>query len=147
MRPPFLILLVDDDALLVDILHRASRETFPEASFIQVYSNSEAITYINQLDGYGPKLVLLDIDLGSSINGFDFLAFLQAHAEGHFLPVVMLTAIQLPSSIVAAYSTGASSFTVKPFSFIDWKTYLGILRQYWFLAATIPPIRFYKREL
>ncbi|GAB4016842.1 response regulator [Spirosoma sp. KCTC 42546] len=146
MKSNFPILLVDDDALLVDILHRASRDHFPEASFIQVFSNTEAIAYINALDGHGPKLVFLDIDLGSSVNGLDFLAFLQAHAQGRLLPVIMLTASQLPSTILTTYSTGAASFTVKPFSFDDWKMYFITLRQYWFDTVTIPPIRFYKRD-
>lgn len=146
MKSQFPILLVDDDALLVDILHRASREHFPEASFIQVFSNPEAIMYIKALDGHGPKLVLLDIDLGSSVNGLDFLVFLQAHPEGRLLPVVMLTASQLPSAIMTAYTTGAASFTVKPFSFDDWKMYFVTLRQYWFDTVTIPAVRFYKQD-
>lgn len=37
---------------------------FIEASFIQVYAASEGITYVYSLEGRGPKLVLLDIDLG-----------------------------------------------------------------------------------
>ncbi|MVM36209.1 response regulator [Spirosoma sp. HMF4905] len=145
MKPKFLILLVDDNAQLIDLLQRASRENFPEASFIQVCNTTEAIAYIDQLDGDGPKLVLLDIDLGNGKSGFDFLTFLQAHPEGRFVPVVMLTVNQVPSAIVAAYSTGASSFIVKPFSFEKWKQYFVTLRQYWFDTVTIAPSRFYKR--
>ncbi|SFF21725.1 response regulator [Spirosoma endophyticum] len=144
MQPKFLILLVDDDPLLVDILTRAAQGSFPEAFFIQVFSSSEAITYIQALDGRGPKLVLLDIDLGAKLNGFDFLAFLRTHDQARFLPVVMLTVDDLPSTIGSAYLMGASSFTVKPASFEGWKTYFATLRLYWFSTVTIPPIRFQK---
>ncbi|MFD2937803.1 response regulator [Spirosoma flavum] len=95
------------------------------------------MSYVNELDSRGPKLVLLDIDLGSSLTGFDFLTFLRAHAR--FLPIIILTAHELPTTIKTAYFVGASSFTVKPYSFEDWKTYFAVLRLYWFSTVTIPP--------
>ena len=144
MMPKFSILVVDDDPLLVDILRIASAHTFPEASFIQVYSDLEAISYINQLDGYGPKLVLLDIDLGGNTNEFAFIALLRAHKEAHLLPVVILTVNPLSDQVMAAYSFGASAFTIKPFSYEGWKAYLGHLRLYWFQTVTLPKIYFNK---
>ncbi|GAB3050386.1 response regulator [Spirosoma pulveris] len=144
MQSPFLILLVDDDPLLLDVLHRASRVSFPEASFIQVLSNPEAISYIQELDQYGPKLILLDVDLGSNQSGLDFAAFLRVHPQGRFLPLVMLSIDQLPATVGSAYLAGVSSFTVKPTSFGDWKIYFATLRLYWFRTVTIPPVRFHK---
>lgn len=137
-------MLVDDDALLLGILSRAAQVSFPEASFIQVHTSSEATTYIQSLEGHGPKLVLLDIDLGGKRSGFDFLTFLRMHTEARFLPIVILTVDDLPSTIGNAYNVGASSFTVKPTSFEGWKTYLATLQLYWFSTVTIPPIRFRK---
>ncbi|MVM41515.1 response regulator [Spirosoma sp. HMF3257] len=145
MQPKFLILLVDDDRLLVDILRKASQVSFPEASFIQVFSASEAISYIHALDDkWGPKLILLDIDLGATLNGFNLLAFLRTHTEARFLPIVMLTVDELPTTIGTAYTVGVSSFTVKPASFEGWKNYFATLKLYWFSTVTIPPIRFRK---
>ncbi|MFD2937389.1 response regulator [Spirosoma flavum] len=111
MALKFPILLVDDDSLLGDILNRACRDSFPEASFSQVSSALEAISYINGLDNRGQKLILLDIDLGTSLNGFDFLAFLRTHAQGRFLPIIILTTDELPTTIGTAYLVGASSFS------------------------------------
>lgn len=144
MQPKFLILLVDDDSSLLHVLSLAAKISFPEASFIQVHSNEEAITYIHELDHYGPKLILLDIDLGINQSGVDFAAFLRVHPEGCFLPIVMLMIDQLPTTIGLDYLAGASSFTVKPASFRDWQIYLGTLRLYWFNTVTIPPVRFHK---
>jgi len=144
MQVKFLILLVDDDPLLLDVLNRASRNTFPEASFVQVQSNSQAISYIEELDTYGPKLVLLDISLGTNQSGYDFAVYLKNHPQGRFLPIVVLTIDQLPINIMSAYLSGISAYTVKPDSFEDWKVYFAILRGYWFTTVTIPPIRFRK---
>jgi CheY-like chemotaxis protein len=146
MQPKFLILVVDDDSSLLYVLNSASRLSFPEASFIQVHSVTEAITYIHELDNYGPKLILLDLDLGSSKSGLDLIVFLQSHAQGRFLPVIMLTIDQLPTTITTSYLAGVSSFTVKPFDFEEWKSYFAVLRLYWFSTVTIPPIRFHKLE-
>ncbi len=142
----FPILVVDDDPLLVDILIHASAHSFPEACFTQLYNASEAIHYIKELDGYGPKLVLLDIDLADIETGFDFLVLLQAHPEARLLPVVVLSSSQLPADVITTYSMGASSFTSKPFSYPEWKIYLSQLRLYWFDTVTTPRIWFHKEE-
>jgi CheY-like chemotaxis protein len=144
MRPPFLILVVDDNPLLLDLCTRAAKEHFPEASFLQVHSCPEAIQYIHQLDYFGPRLILLDIDLNSNQSGFTFLMFLKAHPQARFLPVIMLTVDESPATIDTAYEQWASSFTVKPDSFGGWKQYFLLLRQYWFNTATLPAVRFHK---
>lgn len=146
MRPPFLILVVDDDPLLLDIVSRAARDSFPEASFLQVHSCTEAIQYIHELDNFGPKLILLDVDLHSSQSGFSFLAFLRKHAQARFLPVVMLTVDESQDTIDTAYSQWTSGFTVKPDSFQGWKQYFLLLRQYWFNTVTIPAVQFHKLD-
>jgi CheY-like chemotaxis protein len=144
MRSPFLILVVDDDPLLLDLFNRASKDSFTEASFVQVHSCPEAIQYIHQLDGFGPKLILLDIDLNSNQSGFTFLTFLKEHPQARFLPVSMLTVDDSPDTVVAAYAQWTASFSVKPDSFAGWKQYFLLLRQYWFNTVTIPAVRFHK---
>jgi CheY-like chemotaxis protein len=146
MPQQFPILLVDDDPLIADILNRASSSSFPEASFIHVSSFDAAKNYIEELQGKGPKIVLLDIDLQDKVDGLDFLAMLRAHPKGRILPVVMLSASKTPALVERAYSFGASSFTIKPFSYADWKTYLSNLKTYWYETVTLLDIRHYKEE-
>ncbi|ADB37336.1 response regulator [Spirosoma linguale] len=146
MSHPFPILLVDDDPLIADVLQRASLSNFPEATFIHVSSFEEAKTYIEGLQGKGPKIVLLDIDLQDKVDGLDFLALLRAHPKGRVLPVVMLSANKTPTLVERAYSFGASSFTIKPFSYADWKMYLSNLRTYWYETVTLLDIRHYKED-
>ncbi|MFD2936488.1 response regulator [Spirosoma flavum] len=146
MPHSFPILLVDDDPLIADILVRASSSSFPEASFTHVSSFDEAKRYIEELEGKGPKIVLLDIDLQDKVDGLDFLALLRAHPKGRSLPVVMLSASKTPGLVERAYSFGASSFTTKPFSFADWKKYLSNLRTYWHETVTLLDVRHYKED-
>ncbi|MVM35457.1 response regulator [Spirosoma sp. HMF4905] len=141
MSSQFPILLVDDDPNVADILSKAAKTSFTEASFIHVSSFEEAKQYIEELEGKGPKIVLLDIDLQDKVDGLDFLALLRAHPKGRVLPVVVLSANKTAQIVERAYIFGASSFTVKPFSYGDWKTYLSNLKTYWFETVTLLDVR------
>ncbi|QJD79084.1 response regulator [Spirosoma rhododendri] len=145
LQAQFPILLVDDDEQIADVLKRAAQSSFPEASFIHVASFEEAKSYIDDLEGRGPKIVLLDIDLKGAVDGLDFLAMLRAHPKGRLLPVVMLSGSKTPRQIERSYAFGASAFTVKPYSYSDWKTYLYNLRTYWFETVTLLDFR-HRRE-
>ena len=146
MSSQFPILVVDDDLTLIDILSRAAQTNFAEASFTQVYSVDQAMSYIQNLDGRGPRLILLDINFQGKVSGLDFLTFLRAHPIGRFVPVVVFTVSELTSNIRAAYKLGASSFTLKPFSFEEWGMYFSTLRLYWLDTVTLPAVRFEKNR-
>ena len=146
MPKKFRILLVDDDSFLCDLLERASKENFPEAVFIPAICYLDAITYIEGLESYGPSLILLDFDLKGKETGLDFITFLRSKENTRLLPVVMLTVNSSVELIFKSYQMGATSYTVKPFTFSEWGVYLSELRKYWFNTATLPQIRFNKRN-
>ncbi|WP_246224724.1 response regulator [Spirosoma terrae] len=141
MKQRFPILLVDDDPLLVDVLRKAGETCFSEAVFTQIASFEDAKTYIDDLEGRGPRLILLDIDLQDKVDGLDFLALLRAHPKGRLIPAVILSANKTQKLVERAYFYGASSFTTKPFSYADWKTYLTNLRAYWYETVTLMDVR------
>ncbi|GAB4025458.1 response regulator [Spirosoma koreense] len=146
MSVPFLILVVDDDPDLIDVLSRTAKHSFPEAHFIQVHSSLEAKDYFDKLEGYGPKLILLDLALQEKTTGLDFLTYLRANSQTRSIPVIILTVSQRDSDIQEAYAFGVSSFTQKPFSTDDWMMYWQNLRLYWFNTVTLPPVRFTKNR-
>ena len=145
MPTSFRILLVDDDPLLIDLVSRVSQTSFPEAIFMQVTSTSQARTFFNSLEGYGPRLVLLDVNLEAQETGFDFLAYLRGTQQNNLLPVIMLTVSQAAADVRKAYEWGANSFCVKPFSYTGWQTYLNELRTYWLKTVTLPAALYTKK--
>lgn len=146
MARKFSILLIDDDRELGPILKRASKDVFPEADYVQVFSCKEAQTYFEKLDTYGPKLILLDLDM-SSTSGLAFLAYLKkGPLKAESIPVIMLTVSELPADIFNAYQFGAAAFTTKPFSYSEWKDYLKVLRGYWQDTVSTEPVRFYPKS-
>ncbi|NID13465.1 response regulator [Fibrivirga algicola] len=143
MPRKFSILLIDDDIELGPIIKRASKDVFPEAEYVQVFSCSEAQAYFEKLNTYGPNLILLDIDM-PSISGLEFLVYIKKSTlKAENTPVIILTVSELPVDIFKAYQLGAVAFTTKPFSYTDWKDYLKVLRGYWYNTVTTEQIIFY----
>lgn len=85
---------------------------------------------------------MLDINLRIDPNGLEFLTLMRKHPLGCLVPIIILTATNNKQLAQAAYQRGATAFTVKPFSYSDWKTYIEQLRMYWFETATVPKLYF-----
>ena len=107
------LLVVDDNEelcrMLTDMLHREG--------FRQVYTAgtcAQALSFFETAGGQAemPDLVILDINLPDG-NGFDFLG--EVKAQGAF-PVILLTANDLETDIVAGLEAGADDYITKPFS-------------------------------
>ncbi|GAB3507718.1 response regulator [Spirosoma knui] len=144
MPSQFPILLIDDDPNVADILIRAGEQAFPEAIFMHVSSFAEAATYLDDLTGRGPRLILLDIDLQTGPNGFEFLSLIRGHAQGSLLPVIILSSSQEERDTWEAYQRGATAYTQKPFDYKEWKTYIKQIRSYWYETVTLPQLWFNK---
>ncbi|WP_162385530.1 response regulator [Spirosoma endbachense] len=142
----FPILVIDDDPLLTDVVVRSAKKGFPEATFTHMLTATEAISYIKNLNGQGPKLIILDLNLSDTLSGFDFLTFLQGHSQARLVPVIVLTVSQASEDIEEAYQLGGTSFTNKPFSSQEWIIYFDVLRNYWYKTAKMPDIVFHKVE-
>ena len=101
------ILIIEDDRALSAGLCRAlnNDDTVTEAA----ESLSRAKTL---LSAHSFSLVLLDINLPDG-NGFDFLSYLK---KEYGCPVIILTANDLESDIVAGLESGADDYITKPFS-------------------------------
>ncbi|WP_338868572.1 response regulator [Spirosoma sp. SC4-14] len=146
MTRQFPILLVEDDLDTVELIKRVAQKGFPEAVFIHVTSFNEAVGYLYNIEGLGPKLALLDINLDGDKNGLDFLTLMQQHPQGRFLPVVVLSATGTETNIKAAYRLGAASFTQKPFSLKGWQSFVTLLRMYWYETVLLPNTWFEKQN-
>jgi CheY-like chemotaxis protein len=107
-----LILIVDDEptvrAMVLASIHvRANRYRVVEAG-----TAAEAIA---QAQRHKPDLVLLDVALPDN-DGFWVCHELKSLPLTSHIPVVMLTAMSLPSDRERAAQAGADGYIVKPFS-------------------------------
>ncbi|GAB3942048.1 response regulator [Spirosoma harenae] len=145
-RPHFPILLVEDDLAIIEVLQRAAKTCFPEADILSITSFDEAVVYLYNLEGKGPRLILLDVFLPGQRTGLDFLRLFKAHPLGKLLPAIVLSQSENFRHVKEAYQLGAASYFVKPFSFQEWKQLLSDLRFYWYETATLPQTYFEKQQ-
>lgn len=103
------ILIIEDDRALAEGLCRVL--TVQEAGRIQAEGAGTLREAGKRLSEEQFDLVILDINLPDG-NGFDFLAEVR---EKKGIPVIMLTANDLESDIVAGLEAGAEDYITKPF--------------------------------
>lgn len=101
------ILIVEDDRTLASGLCRALKNQETEAIAAENLHTAK-----EHLSNGEVALVILDVNLPDG-NGFDFLPYVKNEYD---IPVIMLTANDLESDIVAGLEAGADDYITKPFS-------------------------------
>ncbi|MVM36228.1 response regulator, partial [Spirosoma sp. HMF4905] len=112
------------------------------AHYVLVNNFTEASRYLDDLEGLGPNIVLLDVNLQTEPGGLEFLTQMRKHPVGCLVPIIILTGITSKALAFEAYRRGTNAFTIKPFDYGDWKAYVNQLRTFWFLTATVPRLYF-----
>ncbi|MEY3996317.1 MAG: hypothetical protein RL344_660 [Pseudomonadota bacterium] len=100
-----LILIVDDDVVHLNLLQR----TLLGKAQVKLFSSTESLLSDTTLSS--AHLVILDWDF-PGMNGLDALRAIRLK---HNFPVLFLTSFNTESKIVAALSSGADDYLVKPF--------------------------------
>lgn len=138
------ILVVEDDAAQVDLIRQVLTESRVSNSVCAVHSGEEAIAYLagegkhaNRIEHPLPSLVLLDLKL-PGMTGFEVLNWIRTHPTFQRLPVVVLTGSGDVSSIQRAYSLGANSYLVKPFTMDELRSLVKSINAYWVILAAKP---------
>ena len=105
--PPGRIMVVDDDATIVDVVRRYLIRDGHEVDC--VLDGAAALRLVEQEP---PDLVVLDLML-PGIGGLEVCRRLREHWP---IPVVMLTALGEETDRVVGFETGADDYVTKPFS-------------------------------
>ena len=102
----------DDDAFVVK---RALSEIGVDLNVIRVTNGMQALMYLR--DNPPPDLLLLDLKM-PALDGFDVLVTIRARPELKELPVIVLTASDVPKDREMADQFGATDYIEKN---QDWK--------------------------
>ena len=105
--PPGRIMVVDDDATIVDVVRRYLIRDGHEVECVP--DGAAALRLVEQEP---PDLVVLDLML-PGIGGLEVCRRLREHWP---IPVVMLTALGEETDRVVGFETGADDYVTKPFS-------------------------------
>ena len=109
------ILIVDDQEANVRIL-----ESLLEIKgFKQVKSTTDSRQVEDLVQSFSPDLLLLDLMM-PHMSGFEVMERLRGkETEGHFMPILVLTADSTKESKQQALLLGATDFLTKPFDFTE----------------------------
>lgn len=105
------ILIVDDEPVNLQVL--VNNLSLANYAIAQANNGLEALELIEQ--GFKPDLVLLDVMM-PHMTGYEVSQRLRERFLPSELPIVMLTAKNQASDLVAGFEAGASDYLTKPFS-------------------------------
>ena len=104
------ILLVDDEPIVLAILHRLVRDLMLDYDILVA---SDTTTALEQIDQRMVPLVITDYQM-AGINGLTFATHLKRHAST--TQVVLMTGYDTPELREKAYACGVDYYLSKPFS-------------------------------
>ncbi len=105
------ILIVDDEPVNLQVL--VNNLSLANYAIAQANNGREALELVEQ--GFKPNLVLLDVMM-PHMTGYEVSQKLRERFLPSELPIVMLTAKNQASDLVAGFEAGASDYLTKPFS-------------------------------
>jgi CheY-like chemotaxis protein len=127
-------LLVEDDPFDVTFVEEHFKRATGHTRLRVVHDGVEAMLYVAGEGDYGdrrkypkPDVILLDLKM-PRWDGFEFLAWLRSRSPTQYrlIPVVVLSASEIPENVTRAYALGANSFVAKP---LAWDRFRDIWRQ------------------
>ena len=103
------ILVVDDVPANVKLLEADNFEV------VEAADGPAALLLLDAINGRGPEAVVLDIMM-PGIDGIEVCRRLKSNPATHYIPVVIVTALDSPADRVRGLEAGADDFLTKPVS-------------------------------
>lgn len=103
------IIYVEDDPGNIQLVQRLTRST---GDLLQTYPDAESALASEAI--WDADLILVDIRLPGKLNGLDMTGMLREY--GLDVPVIMITAYDLPDYVSQYRDVGANLFLIKPVS-------------------------------
>jgi CheY-like chemotaxis protein len=141
LRP---ILLVEDNALDVELSTSALREANIANEIVVARDGVEATDYLFRRGAYStrtggdPAVVFLDLKM-PRMDGEEVLREIRSDPALHLLPVVVLTSSREEQDLVSIYNLGANAYVVKPVDFEKFVTAVSKLGFFWAVLNEPPP--------
>jgi diguanylate cyclase (GGDEF)-like protein len=109
-----LILVVDDDQYARILM----REVLEKTGFtvIEAEDGKQALALFEDCNPK-PDAVLLDVMM-PEMDGYDVCRSIREHADGEFVPILMMTGLDDVDSIHRAFEVGATDFVAKPINWV-----------------------------
>lgn len=131
------VLIVDDNEMDTELAAEAFRHSSQGTVVHAANNGQQALDYLLGRKPYSdrklyplPRLVLLDIKM-PGMDGLEVLQKVKGDDSIKHLPVIMLTSSADQRDRARSYELGANSYLVKPVSFGQFRTMVGVIEAYW----------------
>ena len=139
------ILLIEDNALEVELTLRPFRELAPDSEIAVARDGEEALDFLFGRGAHRgragtppPRLILLDLQL-PKVDGFEVLRAVRTNLRTSMVPVVVLTASDDPRELAQCYQLGANSCVQRPVHYDQLRSALQGVGRYWLELNQAPP--------
>jgi CheY-like chemotaxis protein len=143
--PPPDILLVEDNALEVELTVRPLHEVDPGSRIEVVRDGEQALDFLfgrgqfrHRSGALPPRLILLNLRL-PKLDGFEVLRAVRTNSRTSLAPVVVLTSSDDPRELAQCYKLGANSCVQKPVRADALRNVLQTVARYWLDHNQTPP--------
>src|SRR6266576_6595289 len=130
------ILVVDDDAINVDLLLLAlSRQRFPHQTVV-ARDGAEALDYLfgrgkfAGRDDQQPAVVLLDLKM-PRVDGFELLRQVKSDDALKCIPVVVFSSSNDEGDRLLSYELGANAYVTRPVDFSEFLEIVQTVGRFW----------------
>lgn len=133
---PISLLLIDDDDVEAEMVHRSLKKV---KIANEVYRARDGLEGLQILRGEatqkikGPVLVLLDLNM-PRMNGIEFLEAIRADEQLHKLVVFVLTTSNDENDKAAAYAQNVAGYIVKSHAGRDFINLMDMIEMFWRLV-------------
>jgi two-component system response regulator len=138
---PIDILLVEDDAVDVELTREALSESKIKVTLNVVRDGERAMSYLRKEEPYAaaatPDLVILDLNL-PRMNGQEVLQAMKSDEHLKKIPVVVLTTSSDKEDIARSYALGANCYVTKPMGLDQFSQVVHSIETFWFTIVRLP---------
>ncbi|SFF39657.1 response regulator [Spirosoma endophyticum] len=138
------VLIIEDNEDQWLLMSQAMQQCLPEVTPVRMATPQQAMRLLEvwcYQEWEIPKLILLDLYLPSSEEGWQLLKWIKAMpASINLIPIVMFSGSADPVDIEQSYRAGTAAYVVKPTQFAAWLPLFQELRSFWWETVTLPPL-------
>jgi two-component system response regulator len=128
---PIEVLVIEDNPDDSELTVHAIKRGNPKAHVIHKWNGLEALEFVSSsAHPFSLHLIMLNLGL-PKIDGIEVLEKLRSMELTKATPVVILTASEEISKIIAAYRHGANSYVIKPTRFETYIDTVSSITYYW----------------
>ncbi|MFH1153049.1 MAG: response regulator [Pseudomonadota bacterium] len=144
MKPVKRILLVEDDAMDIELILKSLTEHIPADAVFVARDGVDALDYLYRRGSFAqrpadnPAMILLDLKM-PRLNGLQVLRQLKTDEQLQMIPVVALTSSRETSDLEECYRLGINAYVVKPVRFAEFAEAVKQIGVFWAKINEPPP--------